>query len=408
MKQNLKTRLNRIRETREKSVSGNIEVSEKKNSNAVETALQNARETLWSGWSEAGFKTLKREISRELSIPVPGVFPKALAILIPDISRLGRIPSPDELLFFDLETTGLSGGAGTVAFLAAFGRFVSHGSGSYRLEIVQYLLLDYDGEGDFIEKIAAEFALTERAGLMPIVVSYNGKCFDSQILKNRCLMNAIAPPELFHADLLHPARRLWKQMLPDCSQSTVEVSVLGLDRAGDVSGAKAPEIWFSFLRSGENRELLSVCDHNEKDITGLASLFLAMGEIAASPVESREKYRFNEEAFALNWNKALKKIPLFFCDAAEQANKSTNESCTEYAKTGKLLLENAARNGSPKAAIILAIDAEWRLRDNSLALHYTDLAMASSGLPDNSIENSIDKFAEEVKRRRLRLLNKIS
>jgi len=344
---------------------------------------------VWPGWAPAGYKTLKREQICELAFPLDSGFPKSLAIIIPDLARLGQIPLPQELLFFDLETTGLSGGAGTIAFLAAFGRFAMSKSGSAVLAVTQYLLLDYPGEGDFINSVTANLSLS--GGGLPIMVSYNGKCFDSQILRNRCLINGIHPPEYHHADLLHPSRRLWKNILSDCSQATIEVQVLGLDRTGDVSGALAPEIWFSFLRSGNSaesvKELLSVCDHNAKDVAGLATLFLALVKIAADPFNSRNALRFDEKALASLWWKAIKKNPAFFED---------DEFC---AKTAFPLLEAAAKNGSPQAAITLAKDAEWRLKDYKLALRYVNLARFAAEIPLS--------FQEEIEKRIKRLENKI-
>ena len=381
MRTDLKSRLKRIRDAGERPAKLKNETP-KEDFSVLD-------KNLWPCWEEAGFKVLKRKLLVELKSRVNETFPETLAVLVPDILRLGRLPTPDELIIFDLETTGLSGGAGTLAFLAAFGRFASPGSnGPARMEITQYLLLDYSGDPDFIERVIAEFNFEESpSSSSPVVVSYNGKSFDSQILKTRCLMNGLSPPVFSHADLLHPARRLWKQMLPDCSQAVIEVSVLGLDRTGDVSGAMAPEIWFSFLRSGDNSELLSVCDHNVSDITGLASLFLAFTEIAGNPLESG--YRFDIGALALSWHKALKNNPRFFND----------DSQNNYATTGKLLLETAVRNGSPQAAIVLAINAEWKLKDPALALTYTESALASA-------EISV-KFREEIEKRRQRLINKL-
>jgi len=344
---------------------------------------------VWPGWTLEGYKTLKRKQIRELAFPLGSGFPNSLAILIPDLARIGRIPLPEELLFFDLETTGLSGGAGTIAFLAAFGRFAVSKSGNAALAITQYLLLDYPGESDFINCVAADLSLA--GGGLPLMVSYNGKCFDSQIFKNRCLINGIHPPEYHHADLLHPSRRLWKSILSDCSQATIENQVLGLDRTGDVSGALAPEIWFSFLRSGSNAssvgDLLSICDHNAKDVAGLATLFLALGKIAADPFKSRNILRFDEKELALFWWKAVKKHQAFFAD---------DEFCV---KTAFTLMEAVAKNGNPLAAITLAKDAEWRLRDFKLALHYANLAVVAPEIPMS--------FKEEIKKRIERLEKKI-
>jgi uncharacterized protein len=378
---NLKARLKHYHDTKK-----NISAPETKP--AFASRGTNGLPARWPGWTEVGFTILKREQVCALAFPFESSFPKSLAILVPDLVRFGRIPQPEDLLFFDLETTGLSGGAGTVAFLAAFGRFSASKSGNAALTVTQYLLLDYPGESEFIESVAAEFSLT--GGNLPLVVSYNGKCFDSQILKNRCLLNRIHPPEYYQADLLHPSRRLWKNILSDCSQATIEVQILGLDRTGDVSGAMAPEIWFSFLREGDNAEsrekLLSICDHNAKDVSGLATLFLALARIASDPFKSRDTFRFDDKALALSWWKALKKHPLFF------------EDDDTYVKTAFSLLEAAAKEGSPQAAIVLAKDAEWRQRDIKLALHYTNLALTAT--------ETASGFREEIEKRLERLARK--
>ena len=365
MSGNLKNRLRRIREA---GKSGRV---------GREDYGRDERGADWRGWEEAGYKTLKRAFSQKLSGPVPSFFPLSLAILAPDFRRAGRIPAPEEILFFDLETTGLSGGAGTLAFLAAFGRFRMPG----KLEITQYLLLDYPGEGDFIDALIGEFAPLGN-GRLPFVASYNGKCFDSQILKNRCLMNGSRVPEYFHADLLHPARRLWKKVLPDCSQATIETSVLGLDRAGDLPGSLAPEIWFSFLRDGGNRDLLAICEHNAKDIFGLATLFLAIAEIASAPLTGQ--HRIDLEALALSWIKALRKEPSFF------EPSSVEPSSFELEKTGQALLERAAKNGCPRAAIAMAVRAEWQLKDPALALAYTEDALANPDIPE-ALKSDLEK-----------------
>ena len=391
MAQNLKDRLKRIQGT--KVQRGSVSAAD----DLPDKLKPICPDFVWPGWTEAGFKTYKRELKQELMIPA--AFPQSLAILIGDLQRMGYIPEPTDLLFFDLETTGLSGGAGTLAFLAAFGRFI-HGE----LHITQYLLLDYPGESDFIELAVKEFD-SSADGNKPVMVTYNGKTFDSQILKTRCLMNGISVPDNHHVDLLHPGRRLWKRMLPDCSQVTIEVSALSLDRTGDIPGAMAPDIWFSFLKTGDNRELLGICDHNVKDIYGLAALFLAFNEIALEPFAQGKKYRIDEEALALAWFNTFKKNNhSFFLEESFRAYSETGErllktaaqrECTravftlgmEYFKKGQgeegrslmlLLAENDDIPGSLKSAVFrsLAIDAEWRIRDISLALGYTGSALA--------------------------------
>jgi len=340
----------------------------------------------WPGWIEAGHMTLKREFRRPLKFGVPDELPDALAVIVPDFARQrikGDQITADDLLLFDLETTGLSGGAGTIAFLAAFGRFVPPAE----IAITQYLLLDYPGEPDFLELVVGEFA----ANAPPYMVSYNGKSFDSQILRSRLLMNGIRPPEFKHADLLHPARRLWKRKLADCSQATIEVEILGLDRTGDVSGALAPEIWFSFLRDGEPGELLSICEHNAKDIAGLATIFLAMNEIARNPTERVGPFNYDMETLALAWHDTIRRNRLHYLGA---------DAGNEIADTGERLLTLVAESGHPRAAVVMAKIAEWRKYDFNLALRYTELALDNCGDGEG--------VRDELMKRRARLEKKLA
>jgi len=272
---NLRDRLKRIQEAKK---------SEAKPQKRIQA--EGNKELLKKGWQSCGFNVLKRDISVLSPFKSLKNLPKDISIVVPDLSKQ-NLPAKEDFLFFDLETTGLSGGAGTVAFLAAFGRIISG-----KLNITQYLLLDYPGENDFLEQVLKELK-KEKA----VIVSYNGKCFDSQIIKTRCLMNRIKPPLYWHADLLHPARRLWKTIIQDCSQSSVETKILGLDRTGDIPGSLAPEIWFEFLKTGATERLIGICDHNISDIKGLAGILSAIISIAEAPFKT-DKYNYDTERLA--------------------------------------------------------------------------------------------------------------
>ncbi|MDR2304489.1 MAG: ribonuclease H-like domain-containing protein [Treponema sp.] len=339
-------------------------------------------------WREADFQTLKRSVTVDIAETLPEVFPSALPILIPDLFRhqrlTGRLPASDEFCFFDLETTGLSGGAGTVAFLAAAGRFTS----SLQLQADQFLLLDYPGEAAFLERVL-ERLVPEASSLT--IVTYNGKVFDVPLLRTRCLMNGIRPPEIFQADLLHPARGLWKNILPGCSQAVIETEILGLDRSGDINGAEAPGIWFDFLKTGKTQALMGICDHNIKDIAGLARLFAALADIAADPLSGMERYRFDPEGLALRWRKFLRVHRPFVCRESG-FHKELHE-------TAEKLLYAAGSRGSGKALLYLAMDAEWKNRDYVKALEYTETLLAMTEGAEDPLPG--------LERRRERLLGKL-
>jgi uncharacterized protein YprB with RNaseH-like and TPR domain len=329
---NLRDRLRRIQEQKN-TATAQTEYP------AAEQSSINTSFFTQQGWKPCGYMSLKREIILPEPMELPEKLPPALMILVPDLERIcgnGKmLPKIEEFLFFDLETSGLSGGAGTVAFLAAFGKLVKK-PGGCTLHITQYLLLDYPGENDFLEALLGEFNNKEQ-----IIVSYNGKCFDSQILKTRCLMNRIQPPEYFHVDLLHPARRLWRTVLEDCSQATIETGILSLDRDGDIPGALAPDIWFDFLKTGNAEQLMGICDHNCRDIAGLAGILCAMSGIAADPCGTAKKYCYDIEQLALRWRAFL---------------RQTNVVDDALRITGMELLRLAVKQKCPRASLAYALD----------------------------------------------------
>ena len=354
------------------------------------------------GWDSAGYLTLRREIIGGKAMIFPAM-PETAGMVMPG---LGGGSLYEDLLFFDLETTGLSGGAGTMAFLAAFGRLVldtartNKKTYTYNLHITQYLLLDYPGEYDFVTAMLGEFKHNS------IIVSYNGKSFDSQILKTRCLMNGIVPPEYRHADLLHPARRLWKTLLPDCCQASIETAILGIDRTGDIPGAMAPEIWFSFLRDGETDALRGICEHNRRDIAGLAAIFHAMIRIAHDPLGAAKKINFDLEALALRWNE----MPLLHHAAemgyprAELHYAIALRREAEYDESRKWLLKAAAENRPPairSAGLrVLAMDSERRLKNIAEALTFAEQGMELLP-PDSSRRQEFESRIQRLKKHAL-------
>jgi uncharacterized protein YprB with RNaseH-like and TPR domain len=335
------------------------------------------------GWKPAAYQTLKREQLVELPIPLPRSLPPALNILVPGIEGV----PPESLAFFDLETSGLSG-AGTVAFLAAFGslRGLSspRGRAGAELSVTQYLLLDYPGEAGFLEALGAELEAA------PTLVSYNGKTFDVPILRNRFSMQGIELPAFGHVDLLHSARRLWRRFLPDCSLGTVEREVLSVRREDDLPGAFAPDAWFGFLRDGDAAALLRICDHNLRDILGLASLLGCLCGIARDPLENR--FHPDPEQLWLCWWGALRRG---LC------------ADREYPRV-RSLLERGAEQGYPRCCRKLAVEAEWRRGDIPEALKLVERALAFT--PEGGGEGQPvflpGKLREDLEKRRRRLLVK--
>jgi len=195
---------------------------------------------------------------RQLLDAARGMADAPLAVL----TRTGVPPAGPRLLYLDTETTGLSGGTGTYAFLVGVGFF---DGGTF--EVRQYFMRDLDEEPALLA--ALDPLLREMDGL----VTYNGTGFDLPLLETRFVLARRRWPEaVFHLDLLPAARRLWSSRLPDCRLGTVEQHALGFAREWDLPGALIPSVYFEYLRRKMPGELPRVFEHNRHDILSLAAL----------------------------------------------------------------------------------------------------------------------------------------
>ena len=160
----------------------------------------------------------------------------------------GGAPAPPPFIFFDLETTGLSGGAGTLAFLVGCGWFEDDGSFATR----QFLLARLcrrahaarGGRRRSSRALARSSASTASRSTR--------RCWRRRYLYHRM---AGAVVELPHVDVLHPARRFWKrrrtrrrgvrrrrrQLLARTRSSGRS---FGVRRRGDVPGFEIPGTLF--------------------------------------------------------------------------------------------------------------------------------------------------------------------
>lgn len=185
--------------------------------------------------------------------------PAALALL----SRGGEeITDGRRLLYLDTETTGLAGGTGTYAFLVGVGFFDGD-----EFEVRQFFMRDLDEEPALLTVLEETFRKFDG------FVTYNGSGFDLPLLETRFVLGRRRfPGEVFHVDLLGPARRLWSTRLIDCRLGTVEQSVLRFTRDDDLPGALIPTVYFEYLRRKRPHELPRVFEHNRHDILSLAAL----------------------------------------------------------------------------------------------------------------------------------------
>src|SRR5262249_24635943 len=198
-----------------------------------------------------------------------------LGVLAPALAQgaLAEIASSadrNRTVFIDLETTGLSGGAGTVAFLVGCGYF---DLGAFQVR--QFLLTSYTAERALLAAVAEFFDDAD------LIVTYNGKTFDVPVMETRWLFHRMEMPldGVPHFDALHSTRRLWKNRVDadvaadgGCRLTTLERALFGFRRVGDVGGFEIPSRFFQFLRSGDPRPLEPVLEHNRLDLVSLAAV----------------------------------------------------------------------------------------------------------------------------------------
>lgn len=259
-----------LREAREgRTGSSNERGNNERTPGGRKTAPEIRKEELFEGWSR----------------PAPLVFTRESIYPFPLRERpYGGLLIAEEKLpaavFYDFETTGLSGGAGTYIFLAGFA-VLQEGE----IHLRQFFLEDYPGEPDFITLIRESIASAE------YFISYNGKRFDAPLLQTRARMSGVPAEMGTQLDLLFPCRRIWKRKIGSCSLSNVERMVLNRGREDDIPGSLIPDCYFSFLRGEEAGCMGRVIDHHRRDIISLVHLLFRIEEAAARPADlsSREE-----------------------------------------------------------------------------------------------------------------------
>lgn len=178
-----------------------------------------------------------------------------------------------QLAFLDTETTGLAGGAGTLAFLIGVGVFENN-----HFVLRQYFLRDPGGEEALLNDLVRDVA--PAAGW----VTFNGKAFDVPLLEARLTINYQrgALGQKPHLDLLMPTRRLYRGRTTSCSLGTIEQEVFKIMRdQADAPGFLIPQMYQDYLRTHDPREMHRVIYHNALDILSMVTLMAHLLEMFA-------------------------------------------------------------------------------------------------------------------------------
>lgn len=316
--------------------------------------------------------------------------------------------SHEDILYLDTETTGLSGGVGTIAFEIGVGYFTPSG-----FVVEQFLMHDYPEEAQMLTRLRT---LMQR---FSVICTFNGRTFDIPLLKSRFLMNRIPDDTIptAHADVLYPARRIWKLRLKKCTLGHLEEQLLHVERDDDLPGALVPQTYFQYLKDGNFAPLMRVLEHNKQDIVSLAQLFYYLCERVARP----ETMQNEEDLFSLA--RALQK----------QGETQAASKCYRMSAKGAMrqqafhaIAADEKRHGHTEAAIKLyqamlrrgddpvgACEAlaklyEHQLRSPAEALTYTRQALLLLSEPSLFCDTAVQQRQVALQYRYTRLRRKLS
>lgn len=326
-------------------------------------------------------------------------------------ARISDIPL-SEFAFLDTETSGLSGGTGTYAFLVGVARFVD---GQFLLQ--QFFMRDPAEEPALLEGLANFLAPCKA------LVTFNGKAFDAPLLTTRYSMHRIPVPyrDYSHLDLLPLARRLWRERLPSRALKYLEENILGLARSTDeVPGYEIPWLYFDYLRTGDARPLGGVFYHNAMDVVAMAALLSHMNNMLETPYDGHVQHGLDFIALAKlfedlgHWDEAARLFERGL-ELGAESQQGLAESDFGLAvkrlsilqkKRGDVnealrLWEEAAERGHLYAFIELAKHYEHKSRDMKSALKWTRSAMErvhNMEMPDYMRKHWLDEITHRLER----------
>jgi hypothetical protein len=326
--------------------------------------------------------------------------PHGVAFVRQDVMPLKPLdPDPGSVAYIDTETTGLSGGSGTLVFAAAVARPIDCG-----LRLAQVFLPQPGMEAAFL------YALREELEPATSIASFNGASFDLPILRTRWVMarmgGELTHPR--HVDLLTLVRALYRHRMESCTLRTVEERLLGYEREDPIAGALVPDAYFLYMRSGASPLLELALEHNRLDVISLVylhSLLLkrlqgADAEMDASDWLALGRHRFRRGARADGWRALRNAAGFYDGDASATAalwisRRLVRRRSIDAADRLLARLEIAFA-GDVRVALARARLLEWRRRDPARALSVVE-----------SIQRRVPEAAADLEPRRKRLEGKV-
>lgn len=258
----------------------------------IREALSAAIEGDFSAHNDHPFFSTRRAYDMFTEVEGLPLYPKTLPRVLLDWAKLDASVAwqKEDILVLDLETTGLGRG-GTIAFMIGLGYY---DDGQYIVE--QIFLPEPEAECNSFDRL---IELLEKKSLL---ITFNGKTFDIPVLESRILYHRLwlNLREKQHLDLLHIARRLWKNKLPSCALESIEYYIMGhiRDKELDIEGGDIPQTYFQFLINGDPELIRRIFVHNQFDILHTAALFALICDCIDTPVKVGSDHRIDYHALA--------------------------------------------------------------------------------------------------------------
>ncbi len=172
---------------------------------------------------------------------------------------LDKIASPEDILFLDIETTGLS----------------ARNSYIYMIGVAYYSNDNYHYEGLFAENASEEEEIIQ--GFLQIlaghttVIHFNGNNFDLPFIEERAKAYNL-PVSFAEYDGVDLYRRIshFKHMLglSNCKQKSIE-AYLGVGREDEYSGGELIHVYREYVQNKDEELYKLLLIHNRDDVSGL-------------------------------------------------------------------------------------------------------------------------------------------
>ncbi|WP_078380235.1 ribonuclease H-like domain-containing protein [Sutcliffiella halmapala] len=292
----LKNKLNRMKKHLKTESGEKITIQKEETSSDIQSSIEIPNLQKWEEFGARPFHFNEEYcLIREVVYPLNyqhGIYPLQEVLPVMELWQEAEVDHPlsakghlpKDLFFFDTETTGLSGGTGTTIFLLGYARIFED-----KVVVKQHFLPGPGNEVALYQSFLQEVDYTT-------LVTYNGKAFDWPQVKTRhTLIREHVPklPAFGHFDLLHAARRLWKEQLESVRLANVEKEILGIKRENDIPGFLAPMIYFDFVKTHELQGIKGVLKHNEWDVLTLITLYIHLSkllQVEGNSRSNREEY----------------------------------------------------------------------------------------------------------------------